>query len=138
MAYLYTYENYTHCILTIIYLICIELGRRFSKSNSTKLYSLLAQKIQQRAKNYILSGPCGHNTTCLLFLQLVFAKDVHVKFQLLDVAPAHGDGKTRPKETTLDQASTLLKHAINGGMLVIPLVWHTVDDVSSLPLLILV
>ncbi len=72
-----------------------------------------------------------------ILLQLVFATDVHIRFQLLDVAPMHGDVNTYAKETPLDMAAKALEAAINGNRLVIPLYWDSHDNVSCLPSLTL-
>ncbi|XP_046581755.1 uncharacterized protein LOC124289195 [Haliotis rubra] len=64
-------------------------------------------------------------------LKLVFQDDVHIRFELLDVAPMIGDVKTNVTETPLKLAGNLLVDAVNSNKFVIPLDYDTLADVSS-------
>ncbi|XP_046378218.2 uncharacterized protein LOC124150289 [Haliotis rufescens] len=64
-------------------------------------------------------------------LRLVFQTDVHIRFELLDIAPMIGNVKTNVTETPLKLAASLLVDAINTNKFVIPLDYDKLSDVSS-------
>ncbi|XP_067654153.1 uncharacterized protein [Haliotis asinina] len=64
-------------------------------------------------------------------LKLVFQDDVHIRFELLDVAPMIGDVKTNITETPLNLAASLLVDAVNSNKFVIPLDYDTLADISN-------
>ncbi len=55
----------------------------------------------------------------MFFLQLVFQKDVHIRFQLLDIAPLRGDVLKYPSEIPLDKAAKRFITAVKGNSLII-------------------
>ena len=67
----------------------------------------------------------------------MFEKDVHIRFQLLDVAPMVGDVKQVSKETPLALAADILVDLVNGNKFVIMLDWDSLADVSSPPFIYL-